>query len=97
MSLNSGVFRLNYDFAGGLQPMGFHVVNIILHAMVSVLFLLVFSVFLTGRMLDEDDHLTFDAPRASLFAALLFAIHPVHTECVSYKILLTVYILCIFF
>ena len=64
--------------AGGLYPRGFHVVNIMLHGAVSVLLLRVASVCLSGQLS------VFGAPRASLLCALLFAVHPVHTENVSF-------------
>jgi Flp pilus assembly protein TadD len=53
----------------GLEPFGYHVVNVAAHALVSVLVLLVFAAT-TG-------------PRTGLAAALLFATHPIHTEAVS--------------
>ncbi|XP_041351653.1 protein O-mannosyl-transferase TMTC1-like [Gigantopelta aegis] len=64
------VFRLNYFLNGG-KPFSFHVVNVVLHALVSVLFTHVsHNVFLVSR-------------ETSLSAGLLFAVHPVHTEAVS--------------
>ncbi len=53
----------------GLDPVGYHVVNVLLHAGVSVL---VFAVF--SRVA---------APLPAAIAALLFAAHPVHTEAVA--------------
>jgi len=53
----------------GLDPVGYHVVNVLLHATVSVL---VFAVF--SRVA---------APVPAAIAALLFAAHPVHTEAVA--------------
>ncbi len=53
----------------GLDPVGYHVVNVLLHAGVSVL---VFAVF--WRIA---------APLPAAIAALLFAAHPVHTEAVA--------------
>lgn len=61
-------FRLN-QWACGLRPAAFHLVNVLLHALNTGLTLRV------GRLL-------LPAPAASL-AALLFAAHPVHTEAVS--------------
>ncbi len=54
----------------GLAPFGYHLINVLLHAAVSVLVLVVFA-SATG------------APRTALAAALLFAAHPVHTEAVA--------------
>jgi protein O-mannosyl-transferase len=54
----------------GLAPRGYHLVNVALHAGVSALVLVVFT-RVTG------------AAVAALIAALLFAVHPVHTEAVA--------------
>lgn len=54
----------------GLAPFGYHVGNVVLHAVVSVLVLVVFAAVTA-------------APRTALAAALLFAAHPVHTEAVA--------------
>ena len=61
-------FRLN-RYLHGLWPPGFHIVNVATHAIVCMLFLwLCFSLGLGLQM--------------GTFAALLFAVHPVHTEAV---------------
>lgn len=49
----------------------------------SALFSLVFSVLLSGQLLDNEGHLAMVAPRAALLCGLLFAVHPIHTESVS--------------
>ena len=54
----------------GIEPLGYHVVNVGLHAGVSVLVLAVFARVTA-------------APLAAAVAALLFAAHPVHTEAVA--------------
>ena len=87
-------FRFNYWLAGGLKPWGFHLLNVILHAVVSVLCLKLFSILVSGRNKITGtfyyDHATtrtqFPAPRASFISALLFAVHPIHTESVSINI-----------
>jgi len=56
--------------AGGLDPAGYHVVNILLHALCSVL-----MVALAAR-------LGLSAPSATA-AGVLFATHPIHTEAVA--------------
>lgn len=53
-----------------LAPFGYHLVNVVLHALVSVL---VFAVFARAT----------GAWRTAAIAALLFAAHPVHTEAVA--------------
>ena len=55
----------------GLHPMGYHLVNIILHATVSVLFTYVCQSVIFTQLLP------------SCIAGLLFAAHPIHTEAVS--------------
>lgn len=54
----------------GAATIGFHLVNLILHAGVSLL-VLSLGLRLTGR------------PRAAFLTAILFAIHPVHSEAVA--------------
>jgi tetratricopeptide (TPR) repeat protein len=62
-------FALNYALHG-LRPLGYHVVNVALHAGVSVLVLAVFTRVTAVSL-----------PAA--IAALLFAAHPAHTEAVA--------------
>ena len=54
-----------------LNPAGYHLTNILLHALAGIL------VFLLVNLIFEDK-------RISLFTSLLFAVHPIHTEAVSY-------------
>lgn len=75
--LGSGLYRplglLSYAFnyaLHGLHPLGFHAVNVLLHAAVTVLFYLLIRELL-------------ERPRTALAAALLFAVHPIHTEAVA--------------
>lgn len=75
--------RINYYLSGGFHPVSFHVVNILLHGGVSVLMVDVFSVLFGGLQYTSKGRRLNLAPRSSLLAALLFAVHPVHTECVS--------------
>jgi protein O-mannosyl-transferase len=63
-------FALNYFF-GGANPFGYHLTNIALHALNSALVLLLFDRFLRSR-------------RAAVVGALIFAIHPIHTEAVAW-------------
>jgi len=64
------VFTLAYHF-GGLSPFAFHLVSLLLHILTTVIVYL---------LLDE---LGWDWP-VRLVAATLFAVHPVHTESVSW-------------
>ncbi|KAI0217673.1 Protein O-mannosyl-transferase TMTC3 [Lamellibrachia satsuma] len=61
-------FRLNY-ILGGLEPLGYHLLNALLHAAVCALFYRMSKMFLSRF--------------ASFVAAVLFAVHPVHTEAVT--------------
>ena len=68
-------FRLNCWLAGGLKPFGFHAANIILHVVVSLVFL-----NLCRRLIGGTDSVK---EKTAFFAAVLYAVHPVHTEAVS--------------
>ncbi|KAM4748733.1 protein O-mannosyl-transferase TMTC1 [Rhinophrynus dorsalis] len=63
-------FRMNVFF-GGLEPLYFHAVNVILHAIVSSLLMYTCS------------KVVFDDRRLAVATALLFSAHPVHTEAVA--------------
>jgi len=83
MSLWLVLSRFSYWIAGGFYPTGFHIVNIVLHGLVSVTFLLFVSLILCdGQSFGSDGRFLFPQPRTSLLAAVLFAVHPVHTESV---------------
>ena len=62
-------FRLNY-MLHGLQPMGYHLVNLLLHAVVCYLYVRLCVLVLKQVW-------------PALLAGLLFAMHPIHTEAVS--------------
>ncbi|XP_077988191.1 protein O-mannosyl-transferase TMTC4-like [Glandiceps talaboti] len=77
-------FRWNYWLSGGYHPMSFHFTNVILHTVVCILFMHMFSVLFGGIQPSSSEGKTvFAAPRASLVCAVLFAIHPIHTESVA--------------
>ncbi len=59
-------------------PWGFHLVNVLLHAGCSVLVFLLASHLLAGLAR------WFGGVSAALLAALLFAVHPIHTESVAW-------------
>ena len=67
--LTVATFRLNYA-AHELSGAGYHLMNAIIHGLVSALFV-VFS------------HVVFGNVGSSLLAGLLFACQPIHTEAVS--------------
>ncbi|XP_041071543.1 protein O-mannosyl-transferase TMTC1 isoform X4 [Carcharodon carcharias] len=63
-------FKLNI-FLGGMTPFYFHMVNVALHCAV------------TSLLLYTCDKAVFQDRRLAFLAALLFAVHPVHTEAVT--------------
>ena len=65
--------------AWGMRLLGFHVVNLLIHLVSS---LLVYAVL---RRLTHDDDIVFrDQRLAAFIAALVFALHPAQTEAVTY-------------
>ncbi|GFY72826.1 protein O-mannosyl-transferase TMTC2 [Trichonephila inaurata madagascariensis] len=63
-------FRLNYWF-GGLDPWGYHFINVMLHSMVTLLFTKLATLMFLGNRFPV------------IVAGLLFAVHPIHTEAVA--------------
>jgi len=63
-------YVIDYQFSA-LNPLGYHISNITFHALTSIL------IYLTISVLVENSRIAF-------FAALLFAVHPVHTDSVAY-------------
>ncbi|XP_037837141.1 protein O-mannosyl-transferase TMTC1 isoform X2 [Kryptolebias marmoratus] len=63
-------FRLNI-LLGGMTPLYFHIINVCLHCAVTCL------------LMYTCECCVFESPRLAFVAALLFAVHPVHTEAVS--------------
>jgi protein O-mannosyl-transferase len=66
-------FALNWA-AGGAQPFGYHLVNLLLHAAVTLLLYLLLQALLEPEP---------QARAVAFAAALLFAVHPIHTEAVA--------------
>ena len=69
------VYMLDY-YLFGLRPWGYHLINIFFHTGSSVL------VFLIARILFKEYKSTSKFLSAPLVAAVLFAVHPIHTEAV---------------
>jgi tetratricopeptide (TPR) repeat protein len=63
-------YAIDYQFTG-LNPTGYHISNIAFHALTT------FLIYLTILTLVENRRIAF-------FAALIFAVHPVHTDSVAY-------------
>ena len=76
------LLKLSYalNHAAGSGPAGFRLVNILLHAgNVVLLHELLRRVLREGRLADD-----VDARTAAAIVAVIFALHPVQTECVTY-------------
>ncbi|XP_071831063.1 protein O-mannosyl-transferase TMTC1-like isoform X2 [Apostichopus japonicus] len=67
-------FRLNY-LLHGLSPTSFHLFNVVLHTAVGLLFMKICRDMVFTKELD--------GAGASIYAGLLFVLHPIHTEAVS--------------
>ncbi|EQC28087.1 hypothetical protein SDRG_14180 [Saprolegnia diclina VS20] len=65
-------FRVNYAL-GGYNPMGYHLLNVLLHIAASVL------VVVVGRRVVAP----FGASNTPVLAGLLFAVHPIHCDSVA--------------
>ncbi|XP_062518575.1 protein O-mannosyl-transferase TMTC4-like [Corticium candelabrum] len=76
-------FRWNFWMSGGLHPWGFHLTNILLHPVVSVLVMKICSLMM-GRIKEcRSEEEVFPAAWKSFVVGLLFAVHPVHTESIA--------------
>ena len=63
-------YAIDYHLSG-IDPLGYHISNIIFHAITVLFVYLVTATILSNRM-------------SALCAALLFAVHPIHTDSVAY-------------
>ena len=74
------VLKLSYaaNWQTGAGAFGFHLFNVAVHAL-NALMVFALGLRLAGRFLDPAP-----ARRAALIGALLFVLHPVHTEAVTY-------------
>uniref|UniRef100_A0A2H8TL04 dolichyl-phosphate-mannose--protein mannosyltransferase n=1 Tax=Melanaphis sacchari TaxID=742174 RepID=A0A2H8TL04_9HEMI len=82
--LTTLTFRLNH-YIFGLQPVWFHVVNVILHGICSVLFARL-CISVAGL-----EH------KYGLLAGIVFAVHPIHTEAVTGIVGRADVLACLFF
>ena len=92
-------FALNYHF-GGLDVTGYHAVNLCIHLLAALLVYALlrltfrtpyFQVEVRGprsKVQGPDPHFSLLTPQCfiPLFAALLFVVHPVHTQAVTYVV-----------
>lgn len=81
--VSMATFALNYAI-GGFNVFGYHLVSVACHALSAMLlYLLFFHTLQTGRDRPDDDAAA-RSRKLALFAALLFAVHPVQTQAVNY-------------
>ena len=77
-------FRLTFWLAGGREPFHFHLINVLLHPLVCLILLEVLNNWFSQSKNGLKP--VYQAPKCTslpLVAALLFAVHPIHTESVS--------------
>ena len=74
----TATFAINYAI-GGLNVVGYHIVNLAIHITNSIF--VYFLVFLT---LTRIDSLKDRAKKIAVYTALLFAVHPIQTQAVTY-------------
>ena len=76
-------FALNF-YSGGLNPFGYHVLNIIIHSLTGfVLFLVVLK---TLSLPTLSDKWKTQAPKIALLGSLIWLVHPVQIMAVSYTV-----------
>lgn len=77
-------YTLSFNYMlGGLNAAGYHVVNIIIHITTALLIYVLAKKTIRLAYKEATDRFT---ETASLFAGLLFAVHPVQTQAVTYII-----------
>ena len=80
--LTMATFAINYAI-GGLNVVGYHIVNLAIHIMNGIM--VYFLVFITLRgILGTDLKSVPKAKRIAIYTALLFAVHPIQTQAVTY-------------
>lgn len=91
-------FSWNYHFHG-LQPFGYHAVNVLLHVTNA------FLVFLLVRCLEKTNYATASVgalshnptPHFAFFSGTIFLIHPLQTQAVSYIVQRATLLACFFY
>ncbi|MCX5910067.1 MAG: hypothetical protein NTY64_23550 [Deltaproteobacteria bacterium] len=75
-------FGLNYAM-GGLNVFGYHLANFVLHVLCALLVYFLVLFFLQNTIMERGAG-SIENQMAALLAALIFAVHPVQTESVTY-------------
>jgi protein O-mannosyl-transferase len=83
-------FALNYHF-GGLAVFGYHAVNLIIHLVTAVLVYTLLDLtfrapYFQGQVKGPESGAALASNYVPLFAALLFVVHPVQTQAVTYVV-----------
>jgi protein O-mannosyl-transferase len=85
-AVGEATLGINYRL-GGLDPTGYHLVNIAVHVAASLLVLAFVTLALAApRLSDSEGGTHAAAPLVALFGALLFAVHPIQTQAVTYVV-----------
>ncbi len=74
--LSIATFAIEYEFFGN-NPFLSHLINLLLYAIIGFLIYIVFTSLFKNKLGESF------AKKISLLAALIFLIHPIHTECVA--------------
>ena len=74
-------YRLDYWIANGHNPMMYHLTNLLLHPLVAVVYKLVCQSIIDEVWCGKRCH--GGLVSITSVAGMMFAVHPVHTECVS--------------
>ena len=76
-------FALNYA-VGGLNPLGYHLINLFIHIFTALaVYLLVLLTFRTPYCANHRDRVI-SGDRIALACALLFVVHPIQTQAITY-------------
>ena len=98
-------YQINY-LVGGLQPFGYHLSNLLLHIGNAILVCAIVAQLLNAKSIKDKAKNNFSFMLYPLCAALLFAVHPLHTEAVvwaaarkdvlsTFFMLMTVWLYCV--
>lgn len=88
-------FALNYHF-GKLNVFGYHLVNLILHILVSIMIYFLMDLTLRAHHFSLEN-LPPNPHYIPAFTSLLFAVHPIHTESVTYIVSRSEVLSCFFY